>query len=136
MPPRAGTETVPANHAQMSEEVRNAATVVPQTLIYGIMLDGFLGSSMLIAVLFCIGDIEAVINTKFSYPFVEILLQATNSVPGTAVMMSIIIVVDLGLCMASMAATSRMLWSFARDRGLPGWRTISKVTISCAGPTR
>ena len=111
----------------MSEEVRNAATVVPRTLILGILLDGVFGIAMLIALLFCIGDIEAVINTKYNYPFIEILLQATNSIPGTAVMMSIIIVVDLGLCMASMAATSRMLWAFARDRGLPGWRMISKV---------
>ncbi|KAM0140580.1 hypothetical protein ACHAO1_002264 [Botrytis cinerea] len=29
--------------------------------------------------------------------------------------------------MASLASTSRMLWSFARDHGVPGWRTISKI---------
>ena len=104
----------------MSEEVRNAATLGPRTLILGISLDGLLGISMLTALLFCIGDIEAVLNTIYSYPFVGILLQATNSIPGTAVMMSVIIIVHLGLCMASMAATSRMLWAFARGRGLPG----------------
>ena len=98
----------------MSEEVQN--------------VDGVFGIAILTAVLFCISDVDTVINTKFSYPFIETLLQATNSVPEAAIMMAVIIVMDLGLCMASMAASSRMLWAFARDRRIPGWRTISKVS--------
>ena len=41
--------------------------------------------------------------------------------------MSIIIVVDLELCMAAMAASFRMFQALALDRGLPDWRTVSKV---------
>ena len=55
----------------MCEEVRNAATVVPTTIIPSIVLNFLLGNiSMLIAVPFCIGDIYAVINAKYNCPFI------------------------------------------------------------------
>ena len=82
---------------------------------------------MYIAILFCVGDLEAAINTEYIYPFIEVLLQAIRSTAGSAVILAIMIVVDLGLVVGVVAASSRMLWSFARDRGVPGWRQISKV---------
>ena len=82
---------------------------------------------MYIAILFCAGDLEAAINTEYVYPFIEVLVQAIHSTAGSAVILAILIVVDLGLVIGVVAASSRMLWSFARDRGIPGWRQISKV---------
>ncbi|MCJ1293485.1 hypothetical protein MMC34_005040 [Xylographa carneopallida] len=111
----------------MSEEIRNAATVVPRSIVWSIVLNGIVGLSMFIAILFCIGDLDAAVNSDFIYPFIEVLLQATRSVAGTAVIIAILIIVDLGLVIGVVAASSRMLWSFARDRGVPGWRQISKL---------
>ena len=113
----------------MSEEIRNAATVVPRSIVWSIVLNGIVGLSMFIAILFCIGDLDAAVNSDFIYPFIEVLLQATRSVAGTAVIIAILIIVDLGLVIGVVAASSRMLWSFARDRGVPGWRQISKVNF-------
>ena len=114
---------------QMSEEIRNAPIVVPRSIVYGIVLNGIIGFGSNIAVLFCLGDPNNLLDTQYFYPFIKIILQATDSIGGSAVMVVIIILVDLGLCVSIMAAASRMLWSFARDRGVPGWRHLSKVIL-------
>ena len=111
----------------MSEEIHNAAIVVPRSIVWSTVLNGVAGLSMYIAILFCMGDLDAAVNSDYIYPFIEVLLQATRSVAGTAAIIAILIIVDLGLVIGVVAASSRMLWSFARDRGVPGWRQISKV---------
>ena len=113
----------------MSEEIQNASIVVPRSIMLSIVLNGTLGFGMVLATLFCLDmtNISAVLDTNTGYPFMEIFLQATNSTAGAATMASIIAV--LGLCSAVglLASASRMSWSFARDRGLPGWRLLQRV---------
>lgn len=111
----------------MSEEIQNAAIVVPRTIIWGITVNGMIGLAMYIAVLFCLGDLESITESTYIYPFIAELQQATQSTAGTAIIMAVILVVDIGLNIGVVVASSRMLWSFARDRGVPGWRWISKV---------
>lgn len=111
----------------MSEEIRNASTIVPYSLITSLMLNGILGLGMLIAVLFCLGDVEAALDSPTKYPFMEIFFQATGSLPGSTAMIAIITVLQICAAIACLAGSSRMTWSFARDHGLPGWRYLSKV---------
>lgn len=115
----------------MSEEIKNATTVVPRSIVYGLLVNGSIGFATLIATLFCIGDLDAVTGTDFTYPFIAIYVQATQSKGGSAAMVALILLVGLGLDIGIMAAASRMLWSFARDRGVPGWRHISQVRPTC-----
>ena len=111
----------------MSEEIKNATVVVPRSIVFGLIMNGSIGFGIIIAVLFCIGDPNAIANTSYQYPFIAIFVQATKSKGGSAVMVALILLVGLGLDIGIMAAASRMLWSFARDKGVPGWRHISKV---------
>lgn len=118
----------------MSEEIHNAAIVVPRSIVWSIFFNGAVGSSMYIAVLFCMGDVDAALNTDYVYPFIEVLIQFSHSRAASAFLLAMFIIVDLGLLIGVVAASSRMLWSFARDRGTPGWRKISKVSfriLSC-----
>lgn len=112
---------------QMSEEIKGASVVVPRSILTSILINGTLGLSMTIATLFCIGDIEAAEDTPTEYPFMEIFAQATGSSSGAAVMISIIIVMQLCADVGLLASCSRMLWSFARDRGMPGWAIVARV---------
>lgn len=66
----------------MCEEIRNASTVVPQTMIASLMINGVLAFGMLVAVLFCIGDITAAVGSPTGCPFIEIFTQATASKAG------------------------------------------------------
>ena len=45
----------------MSEEIDNAATNVPRAIVTTMILNGSTGFAMVIAVLFCLGDVESVI---------------------------------------------------------------------------
>ena len=112
----------------MSEEIHNASTTVPHAIIWGTVLNGIVGLSMYIAILFCMGDVDKALTTDYVYPFIEVLMQATKSRSGSAVILAVLVLVDFALVVGVVAASSRMLWSFARDRGVPGWRHISKVS--------
>ena len=113
----------------MSEEIKNATIVVPRSIVYGLLVNGTIGFGTLLAILFCIGNLEAISETSFTYPFIAIYIQATQSKGGSAAMVAVIIIIGLGVGIGIMAAASRMLWSFARDRGIPGWRHISQVCV-------
>ncbi|KAL8792554.1 MAG: hypothetical protein Q9195_004853 [Heterodermia aff. obscurata] len=118
----------------MAEEIQDAAVVVPRAIVFSIFLNGILGLGMALALLFCIGDIDAALNTTTHYPFMEIFLQAVGNVTGAALMISIVI--GLGLCatVGQSASASRQLWAFSRDRAVPGWRHLHRVSSKSAVP--
>ncbi|KOC09042.1 choline transport protein [Aspergillus flavus AF70] len=110
----------------MAEEVQHASVAIPRALILTVLINGVLGFGMLIGVLFCMGDLAAATSTPTGYPYIEIFLQATNSLSGTVTMICISLVIGICSAIGMIAATSRQFWSFARDRGVPGWRLWSK----------
>ncbi|KAI1137559.1 amino acid transporter [Hypoxylon sp. FL0543] len=112
----------------MSEEIRNAAVVVPRSLLTGLLINGTLGFGMLIATLYCMGDIDAALAENPHYPFMAIFRNATGSTAGAAVMSAIVVVMAFSATTGCLASTSRVYWAFARDRGLPGWRILKKVS--------
>lgn len=87
-----------------------------------------MGLGMLISMLFCLGD-PAVIMA-FRPPYMAVFLQAVQDVPGAAAMSGLIAVMIKFATVAYLATASRLTWSFARDRGLPGWRYLNRVSAS------
>lgn len=87
-----------------------------------------IGFVLLVLILFRAGDVDAAINSPTGQPYIAILLNATGSVAGTSVLVAYIILA-LIFCSTNVVTTSsRQLFSFARDRGLPfsGW--LSQVS--------
>ncbi|KAE8353471.1 amino acid/polyamine transporter I [Aspergillus coremiiformis] len=119
----------------MAEEVGNAAVAIPRAILLSVLINGTLGFTMLIATLFCMGDVGKAINTPTGYPFIEIFYQATDSISGALGMSSIILIIAICSVIGMLAATSRQFWSFARDRGVPGWRLWSQVSVRTCTPT-
>ena len=111
----------------MCEEIKNATVVVPRAMIWSIVINGILGFGMLLAILICIGDLDTILSTPTGYPFMAIFLQNTQSQSGALTMVAIIVILAILATISWVASASRMLWSFARDRGIPGWQFISKV---------
>jgi amino acid transporter len=111
----------------MSEEIQNAPVVVPRSILLSVLINGLLGFGMLLALLFCLGDIDEALESPTGYPFMHIFYKGTGSLGGAAAMASIVIVVCICSATGMMAATSRQFWSFSRDRGVPGWRLWSRV---------
>jgi choline transport protein len=111
----------------MSEEIRNPAVNVPRAMVFSVLLNGCLGFGMLIATLFCIGNVETVLASATHYPFMEIFRQAVGSVSGALTMASLITILNICATISFVATASRMTWAFARDRGTPGWRILSRI---------
>lgn len=112
----------------MAEEVQNAPVVVPRAILFSVIVNGALGFAMVIALLFCLGDLQAALQSPTGYPAMYIFSHGTGSVAGATTIFSIIIVVGACSITGQMATSSRQFWSFSRDRGVPGWRFWSKVS--------
>jgi amino acid transporter len=95
----------------------------------GIAINGSLGFVMVLTVLLRLGDIDAVLAENPAFPFMAIFHQAVQSRTGAAVMASIVMVLTISANVGFSASTSRICWAFARDKGLPGWRQLSKASI-------
>ncbi|KAJ5987035.1 hypothetical protein N7451_011400 [Penicillium sp. IBT 35674x] len=111
----------------MAEEVANAATVIPQAIITGMTLNSLLGFSMMLTVLFCLGDVKSVLDSATGFPFIQIFYNSTNSYAGASVMTALIIVLTMACSIGITATASRMAWSFARDHGFPFSHYLKKV---------
>lgn len=117
----------------MAEEVQNADVVVPWAMISTTVLNGALGFGTVVAVLFVTTDVESALESTtgaLGYPYMDIFLTATGSHAGASVMIAVILIICAFATVAFVATTSRLIWSFARDRGFPGWRHVSKVSLS------
>ena len=114
----------------MAEEIHNAEIIVPWSMVITTLLNGTLGFAIVIAVLFVTIDIDAALASPtgaLGYPFMQIFYDATGSKAGSSVLIAIMIIMDIAATIAFIATASRLIWAFARDRGLPGWRTVSQV---------
>ncbi|PQE03917.1 amino acid polyamine transporter I protein [Rutstroemia sp. NJR-2017a BVV2] len=111
----------------MSEEIKGAARTVPRAMLSSIIINGILGFGMLLAILYCQGDISAAAESPTGYPFIAIFASGVQSIAGATVMVSIVIFMAWCNAIGCLASASRMMWSFARDKGLPFSSTLSKV---------
>lgn len=119
---------------RMSEEIQNAAAVVPKAIVFSIVLNGLLGFGIALALLFCIGDIDAALHTNTGYPFIEIFNQAVQNTTGAALMTSIVTTLSLCATVGIVASASRQLWAFPRDRAVPGREHLQRVNSNPAIP--
>lgn len=121
----------------MAEEIRGANTVIPWCMLSTTLLNGILGFAMVIVVLFVTVDIESVLQSptgELGFPYMQIFYDATGSLSGASTMICIIIIMDICAAIAFLATSSRIVWAFGRDRGLPFWRTMSTVQSKTAIP--
>lgn len=112
----------------MSEEIQNPSLVVPRSLMFSLVINGATGFAMLLTLLFCIGNFEDLQHSQTGFPFIDIYLKVTGSVGGTAAMTCIIVVLAGCATVGVIASTSRVIWAFARDRGLPASKYLSQVS--------
>lgn len=82
---------------------------------------------MLIAILYCIGDIDAALHTPTGYPFIEIFTQGTSSIVGGTTLSAGLVTMFTFATVADVASASRQLWAFSRDNAVPNARLISYV---------
>lgn len=56
----------------MAEEVAHAAKNIPRAICCSMIINGMVGFAMMLTVLFCLGDVDTVLETATGYPFIQI----------------------------------------------------------------
>ena len=111
----------------LAEEVANAAINIPRAVIASMCLNGAVGFTMMLTTLFCLGDAEKVLDTNYIYPFIQIFQNAVRNIAGATVMGAVALALTWSCAIGITTTASRMTWSFARDKGTPFNKFLSKV---------
>ncbi|OQD93259.1 hypothetical protein PENSOL_c034G08056 [Penicillium solitum] len=112
--------------AHMIEEVPNADIEGPKIMVTCVGIGVFTGSIFLIVLLFVAGNMEAV-TTSAAGPLLQILVDATKSNAGGICLLMLPLVCLVFAIISVMTTSSRMIFAFARDGGLPASRFFAKV---------
>ncbi|OAL55082.1 amino acid transporter [Pyrenochaeta sp. DS3sAY3a] len=109
----------PDSATHMSEELRDASKTLPRAMIATALVNGALGFIMLCTFCMLVGNVEEILATPTGQPFIQVFYNVTKSKAGTSAMTSILIVMATFGCVTNVATSSRQVWAFARDKGLP-----------------
>jgi len=112
----------------LAEEVSNAAVNIPRAILGAMLINGGVGFAMMITVLYCLGDVQSVLETNTGFPFIQVFRNSVGSVAGASVMAAVVLALTWSCAIGITTTASRMTWSFARDNGLPFSPQLSYVS--------
>jgi choline transport protein len=107
-----------------TEEVEDSSINVPRAMWWSFILNVVMGVAILITMLFCLGDLNAAINTDA--PYLILFMNTGSKGMALSLLVILLILVFMGNITA-LASTSRELWAFSCDKGFPCSKWISKA---------
>jgi choline transport protein len=117
----------------MIEELPNPRVNAPRAIYLSVILGAVSGFIFMVVCLFCIQDLDTVIDTPTGLPFVQ-LLQDSVGLEGAVVLLALFIMNSLGQGISITTTGSRLTWGFARDNGLPFSKYIKRVNVKWKVP--
>ena len=85
---------------------------------------------ILITYLFCLDSISDAVSSPSGYPFIYVFQRATGSTAGTTGLTLVMLTLLIIITTSAFAGTSRQLFAFARDKGMPCSKWLAQVSIS------
>ena len=101
---------------------------IPRSIIIAAVSNSVMLFAFVICLLFTIGDIDKVENTPTGIPLIEVFYQATKSKTATNFLTCMPAIVLSFAVFNSLASVSRLIWTFAKDNGLPFSRYFAYVS--------
>lgn len=108
----------------IAEEINNASLVLPRVMWWSYILNTVLGIIALITMLFCIGTLEAAIESES--PYLQLVLNTGSSALAYVLLIILFLLIYSGN-ITCLATASREVFAFARDKGFPLSRWWSKM---------
>jgi amino acid transporter len=118
--------------SNLAEETHEPHRTIPRAMIRAVLLSGAVGMVFLIALSYATSSVKAASASSAPVAFI------VNDVLGGVVqkIFLIFVCVSIFACgMVIMVTNSRMIWSMARDKRLPGHPLWSQVPRATGGPT-
>lgn len=88
-------------------------------MVGGVAVNCVLGLGYTILPLYSTSPLQALLETPTGFPFMQIFLDVTKSRAGAIVMSLVPAIIAAVATIGAMASTSRALWAFSRDSGVP-----------------
>ncbi|ORY07771.1 amino acid transporter [Clohesyomyces aquaticus] len=111
----------------MSEELRDASKTLPRSMIWTTVINGSMGFIMLITFSSVIGSVDDAINSPTHQAYIYVFYNCTQSLAGATVMGSLVVMMAIFCNLSITATSSRQLFAFARDQGIPFHNTFAYV---------
>ncbi|KAL3466186.1 hypothetical protein BJX64DRAFT_284762 [Aspergillus heterothallicus] len=84
--------------AYLSTAMPKPLTSVPRAMIGAVLINAAIGFTFLIAVLFCVQDLDTGLETPTDFPIIGIFSQVTQgSLPGATALTAAVILMALGV---------------------------------------
>ncbi|KAI9648810.1 hypothetical protein NHQ30_003451 [Ciborinia camelliae] len=119
-----------------AEEIQDASLALPRAIMWSVVPNAALTFFMIITLIFCMGDVANILSSKTREPFIQVFYNSTQSYTATNIMVILVTILLLSCAVGEVATTSRQIWSFARDRGLPASGWLSKISPGWNIPLR
>ncbi|QIW95587.1 hypothetical protein AMS68_001105 [Peltaster fructicola] len=115
----------------LSEELKEASYVLPRAMVCAAIINYTLGFIMTVTFMFNVGDVSLLTDpdnpVPSGQPWVQVILQITNSQAAAIVLLVVMIILYFFCAVNQVTTSSRQVFAFARDKGLPFHRWLSKV---------
>lgn len=111
----------------LAEEVGQPERSIPLAIMGTVAIGFTTAWFFVMSMFFSLNDFEILIDSPTGVPIVELFYQALDSRAGGIALGALILVTGLGCVIASHTWQSRLCWSFARDRGIPGHKYLSQI---------
>lgn len=113
----------------LSEEVRDASWVLPRSMVVTAAINYTVSFVMTVAVMMTVGDrASGLLDSRTGQVYVQVLLNVTQSRAGTSVLTALMAVLLFFCAVNGVTTSSRQLFAFARDKGLPFSRWLAAVS--------
>ena len=109
--------------------MKDAANVVPQSMVIAFFISGALAFGASVAILFSVGDLKTILNTPTKYPIIQVFYIATQSKGATTAVIVALMFTSVFSTFGLLASASRITWALARDRGFPSSSYFEHVSI-------
>ncbi|PQE07836.1 amino acid polyamine transporter I protein [Rutstroemia sp. NJR-2017a WRK4] len=119
--------------AHLSEETRNASWSAPLGVISSVGFSALFGFFVILSFLFSIQDFDKTVASDYGQPVIQIFVDVFGT-DGAVVLMCLIMICVWHCGLFSMTSNSRMMFAFARDRGIP--KFFHKVDDRFQSPVR
>lgn len=119
----------------IAEEVRDPRRAVPKAMLVSIVLVAVVIMYSALTLILAIPDIDAVLRGEHADP-VAATITAQLGEGVTRPLFALFVIGFIATLTAVQAAASRMLWSVARDGGLPGSRHLTPLSERDGLPVR
>ena len=118
----------------LAEEVPRPECNIPIAIMATVGI-GFVTSWFYcISMFFSLHDLGKLVFSPTGVPILELYYQAVSNVAGAIVLETLLTVTGFGCLIACHTWTSRIAWSFARDRGFPGHQWLQLVNPTLEVP--